>query len=162
EYPQHMPVREHRDIPWRGANSGNHPINPCADLTGSLSARATIAEDQPSGLRAADLLRSEPLVVAVVPLSQIALDLRVRTESGELAGLPRPLQRAAQHQGKGSRGRIGPPVSGNLTPVLGERNIRDTGVPSAETPFGLAMPDQKDLLGCHRSAPRGRSITRVR
>jgi hypothetical protein len=105
---------EHGHISLRGPDSGDNPVDPRANLSGTLSVWAAVAEDQPIGLRRPDLLRGKALVVAVVPLLEISLNLCLRSKSCKLAGLPRPLQRAAQDQAKRSRGRVGLPESRDL------------------------------------------------
>src|SRR5215831_15157298 len=103
EYTQHVAVREYRHIPRRGADARDHPIDALAHLIRALAARATIAENEPLGPHGADLLRRKSLVVAIVPLLEVILDLRLRREARELTGLPCTLQRAAQYQGKPCR-----------------------------------------------------------
>jgi len=147
-------MSEHGDIPCRSVDSGDDPVDACGNLSRALAVRAAVAEDQPIGLPRPNLLRCEPLVVPVVPLAQIVLELHLRPEAGELARLPCSLQRAAQHQREGFRGRVRLPESRDTATVLGERNIRHTRMPPVQAPFRLAMPNQKDFLCRHEAFPR--------
>src|ERR1019366_4029548 len=104
------------------------------ELGGVLAAGTTVAPQVPVRAPVANLLRGEPLVVAVVPLHQlVALE---RLETGEPRRLGRAEERAAPDGGEApaperpaQRERLGP------TGVV-ERQVGATGVLAAVRPVG--------------------------
>ena len=62
---------EEQGVAVDGAYPGDHTVDPVAHLLGGLAARRRVAPDRPPGDRAPDLLRADPLVLAVRPLREI-------------------------------------------------------------------------------------------
>src|SRR4030095_13904919 len=104
--------------------------------------RASVPEDQPTRDGLLDLRVGQPLVGAIVPLRQVGVDDGPLAQTGQLAGLPRPSQRADQDERETSPRQARPQLLGQSTPVIGERDVRRAGVPPAQAPLGLAMSDR--------------------
>src|SRR5262245_12845120 len=103
-------------------NFGDNPIDPRADLFWRLPARAAIAKNHPVRPFRMNLLWRKPLVLPIVPLHQIALDMRTVAESRELAGFAGPLQRTGQNQREGLLGENGLEKPRSRTSLVRERN----------------------------------------
>src|SRR4051812_40381625 len=89
-----------------------------------------------------------PLIVAVVPLNQIRIDLCDLAESGQLASLAGALQRAAEHCVEGQAVEAFTQPSRIAFAALGERDISEAGVLTADGPRRFAMPGQIDSGKC--------------
>src|SRR5262249_43150597 len=121
-----MAMCKQGDVSLCGAGFGDNQIDPGADLFWRLPARAAVTKNHPVRSFGVDLLRGKPLVLPIVPLHQIALDMRTVAESRELAGFAGPLQRTGQNQREGLLGENGLEKPRSRTPVVRERNIRHT------------------------------------
>src|SRR5262249_2884134 len=88
--------------------------------------------------------RGQSLVFTVVPLAQVVDDLRAVTEARQLARLPSPAQRAAQHQRKRPTLQRAAQRPYTPPPVLGQRQVGAPGVLSRQAPPGLAVAHQHD------------------
>ena len=84
--------------PSTAAGPGYHTVHPRTHLAGRLPVRASVSEDQPARCRLVDLLRRQTLVLAVIPLDQVAVDNDRVTETDQFASLARPLHRAAEDE----------------------------------------------------------------
>src|SRR5262245_60249717 len=98
EQPEQVAVREQRDVAAGGAGPREHAVDALADLLGALAAGAAVGEDHPARRALLDLVRRQALVLAVVPFDEVGLDLRAGAEARQVAGDPRALQRAREHQ----------------------------------------------------------------
>ena len=74
EHPEHMAMREQRDICVGRAGPGYHPVHPRAHLLRRFAARASIPEDQPTRRALVDLLGRQSFLLPVVPLGQVWVD----------------------------------------------------------------------------------------
>src|SRR5262249_25900035 len=131
--------------------------DPRADLFRRLPARAAVTKNHPVRPFGVNLLWRKPLVLPIVPLQQIALDMRTVAESRQLAGLPCAVERARQDESEQFFGENRPQESGGRAPIVRERNIRHAGMLPAQAPLGFAMAHQINLLisPCHGSIFRG-------
>src|SRR5215475_8299461 len=111
-----------------GAGFGNNPIDPRADLLRRLPARAAVAKNHPVRSFRMNLLWRKPFVLPIVPLHQIALDMRAFAEPRQLAGLACPVERAGQDESERFFGENRPQKSRSRAPVLRKRNIRHAGM----------------------------------
>src|SRR6516164_128572 len=95
-----MPARKQQNVARDVANAIHDAISPDADLIRCFSSGTTVAKQLPARTLFVDLLGSTPLVLAIIPFQQIAVSLRFTSESGQLAGSDRALQRACEHFGE--------------------------------------------------------------
>src|SRR5262249_1056440 len=93
QHSEDVAVGEQGDVARRVADAGDDAIDPRAELRGCLATRAAVPEDHPARLLLADLLRREPLLLAVVPFLQVGLDHRASAETRQLARLARSTER---------------------------------------------------------------------
>ena len=81
-------------------------IGPSGDVARRLSAGAAVAEEEPVGPLGVNLLRPQPLVLAVVPLDEVGIDDGRGAEAGQFAGLPGPPERTGEHVRRTSDRRV--------------------------------------------------------
>ena len=93
-----------------------------------------------------DLLARQPLTLAVIPLDEIRVDNCSIREAGDLAGLSRPLQRADEHRGEAETGEPGEERRSLRPTLLGQRQVRASGVSFLAAPRGLAVAHDDDPL----------------
>src|SRR5262245_39890487 len=98
ENTQQVAVREQCGVAGDRAGPRYHPVYPRTNLLRRLATRAPISEDQPARRRLLDLLGRQSLVVAVVPLDEVGVDDGSIGQARQLAGLSRPLHRAAENK----------------------------------------------------------------
>jgi hypothetical protein len=139
-------VRKQRDISIDGSNSRDNPIGSNTDLQRRFAAWTAIAKHGPVGSRLPNFVGREAFIFAVVPLHKISIDAGERTESCKLAGVARPLERTTENHDKFFFGKNRLQLARELSAVLGERNIRDSGVPSIQAPIGFTVAQQIDFL----------------
>src|SRR5262245_58916749 len=132
-------MRKQGDVFLCGAGSGDNTIDPCADLFRRLPAWAAVAKNHPVRSFRMNLLWRKPLVLPIVPLHQIALDMRTAAESRQLAGLACAVERAGQDESERFFGENRPQKSRGRTPVLRERNVSHAGMLPAQAPLGFAV-----------------------
>src|SRR5262249_54795729 len=86
-------------------------------------------------------------------VQEMALDRRTAAESRQLAGLACAVERAGQDESERFFGENRPQKSGGRTPVLRERNVSHAGMLPGQTPLGLSVAHQINLLifPCHAS-----------
>src|SRR5262245_36681878 len=154
-----MAMCKQGDVSLCGAGSSDNPIGPRADLFWRLSAWAAIVKNHPVRSFRMNLLWRKPFVFPIVPLHQIALDMRTFAESRKLAGFACPVERAGQDESKRFFGENRPQKSRIRAPVLRKRNIRHAGMLPAQAPLGFAVAHQINLLisPCHGNLLDGRS-----
>src|SRR5262245_15214377 len=152
-----MAMCKQGDVSLCGAGFGDNPIDPRTDLFWRLPAWAAIAKNHPVRSFRMNLLWGKPLVLPIVPLHQIALDMRTVAESRQLAGLAGAVERAGQDESERFFGENGLEKSGGRAPIVRERNIRHAGMLPAQAPLGFAVAHQINLLisPCHGSIFRG-------
>ena len=109
-----------------------------------------------AGLLGADVGGGDPLVVAVVPLRQVIVGHGEIAESGQPAGLDRPVARAGQHQGQREARQRRAKALGLPAPLVGEGDLGVTGVLARDRPGGLAVTHEHDPRSSHldRLLPR--------
>src|SRR5215831_18408849 len=148
-----MAMCKQSDVSLCGAGFGDNPIDPHADLFWRLPARAAVTKNHPVRPFGVNLLWCKPLVLPIVPLHQIALDMRTVAEPRQLAGLACAVERAGQDESERFFGENRPQKSGSRPPVLRERNVSHAGMLPAQTPLGFAVAHQINLLlfPCHAS-----------
>src|SRR6185312_12159543 len=95
-----MAVREQQHVTVEAAKTRDKAIGASAYRIERFATGTAIAEEKPARPLLADVCRALALVLAVIPLDQIAIDLGIRTEAGQVAGALRALQRAGQHPGE--------------------------------------------------------------
>src|SRR4029077_7947311 len=87
EHPQEMPTRKQQHVPLDTSHSIDHPVCPNGHLIRRFTSRAAVAEQLPFRALSMDLGGAKPLVLAVVPFQEIAIDVRRVPEAGQLACL---------------------------------------------------------------------------
>src|SRR5262249_4527959 len=92
-----MPTRKQQNVALKVANPVHDAIGPGTDLIRCFSSRTTVAKQLPARTLLVDLPGTTPLVLAIIPFYQIAVGLRFNSESGQLAGSDRALQRTREH-----------------------------------------------------------------
>ena len=92
-----MPTRKQQNVASKVANPVGDAIGPGTDLIRCFSSRTTVAKQLPARTLLVDLLGTTPLVLAIIPFYQIAVGLRFISESGQLTGSDRALQRTGEH-----------------------------------------------------------------
>src|SRR5215470_20402075 len=121
-----MAMCKQGDASLCGAGFGDNPIDARADLFWRLPARAAVTKNHPVRPFGMNLPRRKPLVLPIVPLHQIALDMRTVAESRQLAGLACAVKRAGQDESERFFGENGLEKPRSRTSVVRERNIRHT------------------------------------
>ncbi len=107
------------------SNFLDESIDASADLRGVLAVEGeAVPKDQPRRSRSADLPRRESFIGAVAPLDQIGFDVRMLSESSELAGHASPLERT-RHDGSGATSSTSctPEPPGGLAAAFGKRYV---------------------------------------
>jgi hypothetical protein len=124
ERPQRVAVaKTDRPIDSGSADPSNHLIQPAGDLLSRFPTRNLASPDRPARNRLPDLLAGLALILAVEPLSEVAIDLRFARayKTSQLGSLAGPSPRTAQDQLEILGRQV--PVEGAGLPlaVLGER-----------------------------------------
>src|SRR5258706_11990753 len=81
-----------------------------------------------------DLRRSKPLIIAVVPLDEIAVHFSSGAKAGQFARPTRALQRTFEHPGEILSCQPFPKPHGVLFPTFSQGQVGQTGMLSGETP----------------------------
>src|SRR5262245_63296536 len=159
-----MAMCKQGDVSLCGAGFGDNPIDPRTDLFWRLPAWAAIAKNHPVRSFRMNLLWGKPLVLPIVPLHQIALDIRMVAESRQLAGLACAVERAGQDESERFFGENRPQKSRGRAPIVRERNVSHAGMLPAQAPLGLPVAHQINLLlfPCHGNLLDGRLFTLVK
>src|SRR6516165_9675920 len=131
-----------------------HPLAPAPRHQGTHPGRSA------SRAPIVDLLRRQSLVVAVVPLDEVGVDDGSIAQACQLARLSRPLHRAAENELKYFGGEYRPHPLCKPATVIGQWNVRCTGVLAAEAPRGLPMPDREHVHV--RLPPAGSDVVSLR
>src|SRR6267143_2862928 len=97
EYPQEMPTRKKQHVPLDTSHPIHHPVCPGGYLIRRFAARAAVTEQLPFRALSMDLGGATPLVLAIVPFEEVAIDFRRGPEAGQVACLGCTLQRTGQH-----------------------------------------------------------------
>src|SRR5215471_7299700 len=134
-----MAMCKQGDVSLCGAGFGDNTIDPRADLFWRLPARAAVTENHPVRSFRMNFPWCKPFVLPIVPLHQIALDMRTVAESRQLAGLACAVERAGQDESERFFGENRPQKSGSRAPVLCQRNVSHAGMLAAQTPLGLSV-----------------------
>src|ERR1700733_9520796 len=93
----------------------------------------------------ADLCRGASFEDAVIPFTQVLIDLRDIGIACDAASFPGALQRAGQYQAELTMVQIVPDLFRSLLSTRGERDVGSAGMGAGETPFRLPMTDQPQL-----------------
>ena len=125
-----LAVSEECDISVQRAQAGDEAIGAVGNLRRHFTARTTIAIDIPVGPLLEDLQGTQSFVIAIVPFGEVGFCFRGSIQTGQLAGLPRALERTGEDMIK----RDVPEALGKLTglflAICGQRYVRTTGVPA--------------------------------
>src|SRR5262245_51010985 len=137
-----MPAREEQHVALLGAHPADHAVGARPDLRRRLAAGTAVAEELPVGALGVDLGRGPALVVAIVPLDEVAVELGRVREAGELAGARRALERARPYPGEAEPAQPLAEALRVALAALGERKVRAAGVLAGEAPSRLAVPGE--------------------
>src|SRR6185436_3818600 len=85
EHPQEMPAREQKHVPLDLPHSVHNPVGPDADLIRRFPFRTAVVKQLPVRALHMDLGGAAPLVLAVVPFEEVAIDFGDGLEAGQLA-----------------------------------------------------------------------------
>src|SRR5207237_3805176 len=115
---------------------------------------ATVAEQVPVRALSVDLGRAETLILAVVPLQQIAINFGYCPEAGQLTGPCRAQQGARKHLREIRSDQSFPERAGVLLVVLRQRQIGKPRMLTGEAPrrFAVSGPVSAGEFGAGRSA----------
>ena len=114
-----------------GPAAGDHPVEPRRHLRGGLAAGHRAAPDRPAGVGLADLRGGLALEVAVVPLGEVVVDLRLG-----MAGQPRGLAgraagaRSARARSRRRRAGRAAPAATRLPSSVSGRSVVEVCRPS--------------------------------
>src|SRR2546425_6261126 len=118
------------------------PVGARADLVWRLSSRAAVAKQPPVRALGVDVGAGATFIRAVVPLDEIALDLRRGAEASQLARPDRPLQGTGEHRGEGqSLQPLSEPESLGFA-VPGQWHVGQARVLTRDGPGRLTVPRQ--------------------
>ena len=138
-------VQEERNIAGQGPEPRQQPVDPRSNLIRALAVRTSIAPQTPVGPVAANVDRAPTFVVPIVPFLQIAVDLAVRRQAGELTGSPRTQHWAREHLTEMNLPKPHRQRTRIRFTLLSQRDIGAPGMLTRERPCGLAMADQIQL-----------------
>src|SRR5215469_11531103 len=145
ERTQDVTMREHCHVARSGARPGDDPIRPDTDLFRCLTARTTVAKNQPAGPGLVDLCRGQPLVFTVIPFGQFDIDNGRSAQTRQFAGLARTLHGAAENERKPLLGEHRAQSLGEAATILGQGDVSRAGVLSAQAPRRFAVSDREDV-----------------
>src|SRR5262245_44781186 len=100
KHSQKVGAREYGQVSLQGSHSADDPVGSDAHLIRGFSARATVAEQLPIRALRVDLGGAATFILAIIPFSQIGIDLGHTAEAGEFGGPPRALRRTGQYLGQ--------------------------------------------------------------
>lgn len=92
-----MTVREDGDVTVQNSESSYQLICAVGNFGGLLAARTSVSKNIPVWPDFADIDWALPLVVAVVPLTEVGFDLRTFSQTCQLTCSPCSLQWAGEH-----------------------------------------------------------------
>jgi hypothetical protein len=95
-----MSAREEQYISCYGSYTAQNALSPCSYLAWRFASRAAVAKQLPIRALRADLCRAATLIFAVVPLDEVAIDVRYGLESGQGASSAGALQGAGKNLGE--------------------------------------------------------------
>jgi hypothetical protein len=144
DHAQDVAVREERGVAAVLERPGDGPVGALAGLLGRLALGGTVLPQPPAGTALADLVGRQPLVGAVVVLAQVGVELRAVAEAGQLGGLARAAQRAAEHDPELVAGEPVAQQPGDPAALGREREVGDARVPARHAPLGRAVADEDD------------------
>jgi Xaa-Pro aminopeptidase len=130
----------------RTADLSDYPVEPGGNLRGRFPTGNLAGPDSPAWDRPPDFLAGLALIVAVEPLSEILVDLRLvrANEPSQLRGLTGPSPWAAQDELEILGCQVAVQGACLLLAGVGERQVGDRGVLARPTPFGFPMPDEEE------------------
>src|SRR5579862_9999148 len=141
-----MPAGKDQDVAIERPKPRHDLIDPLGDLQDGLAAGTPVAEQFPVGALSMDVCERPSLVITVIPFEQPGVEHGLSGKSGELTGPQRPPQRTRQHV---IELQVFEPRTQRTSLVLApgrERKISAPGVLTRDTPGGLSVPDQMDIV----------------
>ena len=146
ENPQQVTVREDRDIAIDRFGQPDDTPSALLDLLDRLSSWHAIVPNRPAGPFLQNVCWPKPFVFTVVPLHQIVGEPGDLAVAGQPARLGGTDERAGQHQVEFSACQIPPKRLGLFPACLGQRQIRASGMLSANAPSGLSVAEEPDFV----------------
>src|ERR1700730_431218 len=125
-----------------GAHTVHHGVSTRRHLFGRFTARAAVAKQQPIRALGMNLGRGKPLILAIVPFEQIAIDFGYGPEPGQLTSARRTLQRARKYFLKIQSSQSFSERACILIAALCKWKVSEPCMLTREAPIGLAMPGQ--------------------
>src|SRR5215475_4415396 len=95
-----MTAGEKQNVSVNSAQAAHHPVGPRAYLIRRFSTGTTVAEQLPTGTFRKDIGSATAFIFTVVPFVQVTIDFRHSSETSQLAGPARALQRTGEHLGE--------------------------------------------------------------
>jgi len=141
-----MAAREEEYGAINGSDAIDHAGGAGSDFAERFAARESIAEHFPIRAPGVNVRRPEALILAVVPLDEVAIDFGARGEARELAGPAGALQRAGEDAGEIESFEPLAETPGVTFAAPGQRQIGEAGVLSTEGPCRLAVAGKVDYL----------------
>ena len=125
--------------------AGEDAVGPDADLVDGLAVRPRTGPDRPARVVRADVIGHAPFKVAVVPFTQVVIQLHDGAEARDPSGHCGTTQGARQYEREGMAGE--PPAQGRglVAAGCGQWHVGPPGMPAGQRPLGLAVPCQVDL-----------------
>src|SRR5262244_2197391 len=87
QHAEEMPAGKKENVSWQPSQAIHDAIGARGDLLRRFAPRTAIAEEFPIWTLRADLDRPATFILTVVPLDEIAIDFRNRSEAGQFTGL---------------------------------------------------------------------------
>src|SRR5258708_31117587 len=125
-----------------GPHAAEAATGPRADSCQRFSAWTAVAKELPVGPLLLNLLGGLAFIVAVVPFHEIRLACRDRPEPRQFAGAPGALERTGVNLGEGQTLQPLPQPPRVVLAALRQRQIRQPGMLSRQTPGRFAVPGQ--------------------
>src|SRR5262249_27897298 len=117
-------------------------ISPGRGLGRRFPSWATVAKQFPVGALRPDLGGAAPLILAVVPFNQIAINFGLSPEAGPLTCPGRALQGTGIHLCERQAAQSFPELAGVTLAALGQRQVGQSRMLAREAPGRLAVPGQ--------------------
>src|SRR5436190_14075818 len=150
---QHVSMGEDEDVAIDGPESFDETVCSSGDVLDRLAVRPGPIPDRPSRVLLADVGRAPALERPVVPLAEVWIGLRVR-EAGNPGRVRRTGQRARDDEHEPVVGQASTERPRLVAPGGGERDVRSPRVATVTRPFGLAVPNEPDLVAGRLSPGR--------
>ena len=137
-----LAVRKDRNFSVRSGKASYDSIGSIRNLCRGLPARTAVAIHVPGRPLPPDFCGRPTFIFAVVPFRQVMVDLSLRRQPRQFAGLSRAFPRAGQDLRKAQHPQARSHVARLPLAMKGQRNFSATGMLARERPFRLTVADE--------------------